>query len=166
MPPAKGPEWDEVEVVAQRAAAGGNPTVKCKHCLIEFVGGATRIRAHYIGKTSGGVQACASVPDDLKARMEQREASLGASASNERVAMRVLSQVSSACACERNWSSYDFIHSKRRNRLTPARARDLVWVFTNVRLAAKMQSIASEEPFVGWDEAYLEPSDDEGVDGE
>ena len=35
------------------------------------------------------------------------------------VAVKVLSQCSSACACERNWSTYDFIHSKRRNRLTP-----------------------------------------------
>ena len=74
----------------------------------------------------------------------------------QRVAVRVLSQVSSACACERNWSSYDFIHSRKCNRLTPARARDLVWVFTNGRLASKMQALTSEEAFVGWDEACFE----------
>ena len=54
------------------------------------------------------------------------------------------------CACERNWSTYDFIHNKRRNRLTAARARDLVYVFTNGRLADKMTSGKGEELFCGW----------------
>eukprot|EP00955_Chlamydomonas_euryale_P007617 80757-Chlamydomonas_euryale.AAC.1 len=43
----------------------------------------------------------------------------------QKVALRVLSQVASAGACERNWSSYDFIHSRRRNRLKPRTAEDL-----------------------------------------
>ncbi len=38
------------------------------------------------------------------------------------VGVTVLSQCSAASACERNWSTYDFIHSKKRNRLTPQRA--------------------------------------------
>jgi len=76
----------------------------------------------------------------------------------QRVAIRVLSQVSSACSCERNWSAYDFIHNKRRNRLTADRARDLVYVFTNGRLADKMQR-SGGEPFLDWDE---EESDGEG----
>jgi len=49
-----------------------------------------------------------------------------------------------------SWSAYDFIHNRRRNRLTAARARDLVYVFTNGRLVDKISS--SEEGFVGWDE--------------
>jgi len=61
----------------------------------------------------------------------------------------ILSQVSSACSCERAWSAYDSIHNKRRNRLSPARARDLVYVFTNGRLVEKM---SGEETFVGWEE--------------
>lgn len=44
------------------------------------------------------------------------------------VAMRILAQPSSASSCERNWSTYDFIHNKRRNKLTLARADDLVYV--------------------------------------
>lgn len=67
------------------------------------------------------------------------------------VAMRVLAQVSSACACERNWSTYDFIHSKKRNKLTPARARDLVYVFTNQRLVDKLHKVDNEETFPPWD---------------
>lgn len=35
----------------------------------------------------------------------------------QRVAIRVLSQVPSAAACERNWSTFDFFHTKKRNRL-------------------------------------------------
>jgi len=76
------------------------------------------------------------------------------------VAMRVLSQCSSSCSCERSWSSYSFIHSKLRNRLTPARAEALVYVFTNGRLARKQSRVTAEEPFVGWDEACYESSDD------
>jgi hypothetical protein len=35
----------------------------------------------------------------------------------QRVAVRVLSQATSASASERNWSTFDFIHTKKRNRL-------------------------------------------------
>ena len=79
----------------------------------------------------------------------------------QKLAITLLSQVSSACSCERNWSSYDFIHNRRRNRLTPARARDLVFVFTNGRLVRKMA--VGEEGFIGWDEEEeMEGSGSEG----
>jgi hypothetical protein len=61
-------------------------------------------------------------------------------------------QVSSACSCERSWSDYDFIHSKRRNRLTSSKAKDLVYVFSNTRLADKMGGDAAREKYVSWDE--------------
>lgn len=64
------------------------------------------------------------------------------------LAMKVLAQVSSACACERNWSSYDFIHNKKRNKLQPQRARDLVYVFSNRRLLDKVESIGYTEEVV------------------
>jgi hypothetical protein len=66
----------------------------------------------------------------------------------QKLAMTLLSQPSSACSCERNWSPYDFIHNKRRNRLTAERARDLVFVFTNGRLVRRM--LYGEEEFVRW----------------
>jgi hypothetical protein len=53
------------------------------------------------------------------------------------VGVTVLSQCSAASTCERNWSTYDFIHSKKRNRLTPQRVQDLVHVFSDLRLALK-----------------------------
>ena len=35
-----------------------------------------------------------------------------------RVAIKILGQVASSCSCQRSWSAYDFIHSKRCNKLT------------------------------------------------
>jgi hypothetical protein len=54
------------------------------------------------------------------------------------VALKVLSQGSAASACELLWSHFDFIHNKRRNRLTAERANDLVFVFSNLRLLDKV----------------------------
>jgi len=67
------------------------------------------------------------------------------------VAQKVLSQISCACVCERNWSTYDFIHNKKRNRLRPNRANDLVEVFSNLRLISKVNNIEYEEQMVAWD---------------
>ena len=66
------------------------------------------------------------------------------------VAIKILSQVASACACERNWSTYDFIHSKRRNKLTSSRAEDLVFVFSNMNLVLRTQAIEYKEKHVQW----------------
>ena len=52
-------------------------------------------------------------------------------------AMRILSQGASASACERNWSSFDHIHSKKRNRLSSQKLEDLVYVRSNLQLALK-----------------------------
>ncbi|CAM6127165.1 unnamed protein product [Calypogeia fissa] len=50
------------------------------------------------------------------------------------MARKILHQKMCASSCEQNWSSYGFIHSKSRNRLTNDRAKDLVFVFTNMRV--------------------------------
>jgi hypothetical protein len=54
--------------------------------------------------------------------------------------VKVLSQCTVASACERSWSTFDCIHSKRRNRLSAERSSDLVHVFSNLRLLDKIQS--------------------------
>ena len=63
------------------------------------------------------------------------------------VAMLVLSQPSSACPCETNWSTYKFVHSPERNRLDPARAESLVFVHTNLRLLRKLEALDYHERF-------------------
>ncbi len=72
------------------------------------------------------------------------------------VAQKALSQISCASMCERNWSTrnwstYDFIHNKKCNRLRPDRANDLVEVFSNLRLISKVNNIEYEEQMVAWD---------------
>ena len=48
-----------------------------------------------------------------------------------KLAIRVLSQGSCASSCERNWSTFSLIHTKKRNRLTHAHVEKLVYIHTN-----------------------------------
>lgn len=52
----------------------------------------------------------------------------------QKFAIRVLSQTCSASGCERNWSLFERIHTKKRNRLEQKRLNDLVFVQYNLRL--------------------------------
>jgi hypothetical protein len=52
----------------------------------------------------------------------------------QKLAIRVLSQTCSASGCERNWSVFERIHTKKRNRLEQKRLNDLVFVQYNLRL--------------------------------
>ncbi|XP_059065258.1 exonuclease V, chloroplastic isoform X1 [Cryptomeria japonica] len=47
--------------------------------------------------------------------------------------------VASSSASERNWSTYSFIHSVKRNRLLSKRAENLVYVHSNLRLLSHKQ---------------------------
>ncbi|KAL6546889.1 hypothetical protein OROMI_022610 [Orobanche minor] len=49
-------------------------------------------------------------------------------------AIRVLSLTCSASGCERNWSTFESIHNKKRNRLEHKRLNALVYVKYNLRL--------------------------------
>ncbi|KAL6569780.1 hypothetical protein OROMI_014294 [Orobanche minor] len=49
-------------------------------------------------------------------------------------AIRVLSLTCSASGCERNWSTFESIHTKKRNRLEHKRLNALVYVKYNLRL--------------------------------
>ena len=50
------------------------------------------------------------------------------------IARRILAQVCSISSCERNWSTYSFVHNKVRNHLQPSCVEDLVYIYTNSRL--------------------------------
>ncbi|KAI3848040.1 hypothetical protein MKW92_026332 [Papaver armeniacum] len=52
----------------------------------------------------------------------------------QRVAIRVLSATCSASGCERNWSIFEQVHTKRRNRLSQQRLNALVYVKYNLQL--------------------------------
>ncbi|XP_057723564.1 uncharacterized protein LOC130939478 [Arachis stenosperma] len=53
------------------------------------------------------------------------------------IALSLLGQPSSSSCCERNWSTYSFIHSLKRNKLKPKHAENLVFVHTNLRLLSR-----------------------------
>lgn len=52
----KAPEWNDVTILKESEKAGGNYQVKCGHCDFVFVGGATRISAHFLGQIAAGVK--------------------------------------------------------------------------------------------------------------
>uniref|UniRef100_A0A6N2MJA2 DUF659 domain-containing protein n=1 Tax=Salix viminalis TaxID=40686 RepID=A0A6N2MJA2_SALVM len=58
----------------------------------------------------------------------------------QKFAVRVLSQCCSATGCERNWSVFEFIHSKKRNRLEHKRLNDLVFVRYNLKIKQRNMS--------------------------
>lgn len=84
-----------------------------------------------------------------------------------RLAVRILAQTPSSSACERIWSTFAFVHSRLRNRLTAERAKKLVMVHCNSRLVAKLRA-SKKASFVPWVSDPTEEDSDEGAstDGE
>jgi hypothetical protein len=68
----------------------------------------------------------------------------------QRFAMEVLSLVAGACSCERNWSAFDFVHSKKRNKLSAEKSAELVYIFSNLRLLRKITAGDKVEFFYAW----------------
>jgi Protein of unknown function (DUF 659)/hAT family C-terminal dimerisation region len=66
------------------------------------------------------------------------------------IAVKVLSQCPFASDCERNWSEYAFIHSKARNRLSLARAEQLVFVHGNHRVLEEQR--IDKDKWIEWQE--------------
>ncbi|CAN6455361.1 unnamed protein product [Victoria cruziana] len=58
--------------------------------------------------------------------------------------IRILSQTCSATGCERNWSVFEQIHSKKRNRLEHKRLNDLVFIKYNMKLRQRQLEGQSE----------------------
>ena len=74
--------------------------------------------------------------------------------------------MSPSSAAERNWSTYDFIHSKKRNRLTvtEAKARDLVYVYSNLWLLKCIKAVDYTETTVQWEEWAVDSEEDSDDD--
>ncbi|CAN1163923.1 hypothetical protein LINPERHAP2_LOCUS25277 [Linum perenne] len=52
----------------------------------------------------------------------------------QKFAIRILSLTCSASGCERNWSVFERVHSKKRNRLLQKKMNDIVYVMYNSKL--------------------------------
>ena len=80
------------------------------------------------------------------------------------LALRVLSQVVNTSSAERCWSSYSFIHSVKRNRLSLDRAESLVYVHYNLRLLSHYcEDAKSNKDLLIWDKNPEEPNLEDGV---
>ena len=55
-------------------------------------------------------------------------------------ATKILGLTCSASACERNWSTFNQVHTKRRNRLTTSKMNSLVHIMYNKKLKRKFVS--------------------------
>ena len=53
------------------------------------------------------------------------------------LAFKLLGQPRSSSCAEKNWSTYKFIHSLKKNKMAPARTEDLVYVHSNLRLLSR-----------------------------
>ncbi|KAL5698031.1 hypothetical protein ACHQM5_029119 [Ranunculus cassubicifolius] len=79
-----------------------------------------KVRCNYCGKNLSGVSWWESY---------------GMDAPNlRRVAIRILSQTCSTSGCERNWSTFDQIYTKKRNKLKQEKVATLVFIHYNLRL--------------------------------
>jgi len=79
------------------------------------------------------------------------------------IAMRVLSMPLSAGSIERAWSSFDFIHNRKRNRLTVARADALVSIFSNMKLvrrAAQQAAAGQHHDAIPWTWTVMEEDEE------
>lgn len=63
-------------------------------------------------------------------------------------AVRILSLTCSATGCERNWSDFQHIHNKKRNRLSQARLNDLVFVKYNRALMRRFDIRDTTDPIL------------------
>ena len=52
----------------------------------------------------------------------------------QKLALRIISQVTSSSSCERNWSTYGNLYSLKKSRLEQSRAETMVYVHTDLRL--------------------------------
>eukprot|EP00253_Pinus_taeda_P004206 PITA_04206 len=69
----------------------------------------------------------------------------------QNLAICIISQVASFSSAERNWSTYGFIHSVKRNKLGSQKAEDLVYVLSNLRLASRRGPEYNSGPIKEWD---------------
>ena len=67
----------------------------------------------------------------------------------QHLAIQILSQGCSASPCERLWSSFGHIVTKKRNRLGSVKANDLVFVNANLRLLRDIGKTLPDTKFIG-----------------
>ncbi|XP_022738400.1 uncharacterized protein LOC111291085 isoform X2 [Durio zibethinus] len=70
----------------------------------------------------------------------------------QRVAIRILSQVCSTFTFEKHWSTFQQIHSEKRNKIDKETMNDLVYINYNLRLARQMRTKSVEADPIQFDD--------------
>lgn len=65
-------------------------------------------------------------------------------------AMRLCAQISSSSVTERTWSNYDYVHNKRRNKLSAAKSEKLVMLYGYLRLEQSSKLSRSGDDVIPW----------------
>ncbi|GBG77577.1 hypothetical protein CBR_g24024 [Chara braunii] len=81
------------------------------------------------------------------------------------IAMKVMGMWSSATPAERNWSSMDLVHSKRRNRLNPSTLEKLVYIHWNMQLLHSGKNLKDAGYIDLWTQFFESLSEPEVDDG-
>jgi hypothetical protein len=72
------------------------------------------------------------------------------------IAIKVLSQPISSSSAERIWSTYEYVHSAKRNKLNAKNADKLVYIHSNLRLLSRVTESYKKGQHSKWD---IDPSD-------
>ncbi|CAN1797968.1 hypothetical protein LINPERHAP1_LOCUS21498 [Linum perenne] len=72
----------------------------------------------------------------------------------QKLAIRILSQTAASSGCERNWSVFERIHTKRNNMLDHKRLSDLVFVHYNMRLKHRYVNSFIEQEYCMYPNNY------------
>ncbi|KAM0843735.1 hypothetical protein ACQ4PT_057511 [Festuca glaucescens] len=67
------------------------------------------------------------------------------------MALRILNLTTSSSGCERNWSVYEQVDAKRRNKLDVRRRDNLVYIQFNGRMMDKRKKYSSSDVLLGDD---------------
>lgn len=80
------------------------------------------------------------------------------------VAVKVLACTTTSSACERNWSGFEHIQSKKRNKLAFGRLDDIMFVYHNMQLLRRQADDARKrklEPTVPWQVMQVSDSEED-----
>lgn len=72
------------------------------------------------------------------------------------IAIKILSQPISSSSAERIWSTYEYVHSAKRNKLNAKNADKLVYIHSNLRLLSRANESYKKGPHSKWD---IDPND-------
>ncbi|GMI71602.1 hypothetical protein like AT1G79740 [Hibiscus trionum] len=70
----------------------------------------------------------------------------------QRVAIRILSQVCSTFTFERHWSTFQQIHTEKRNKIDKETLNDVVYINYNLKLARQMKTMSVESDPIQFDD--------------